>query len=246
MQSSNPALNVKIFDKERAFQSADRMTMEGTVMKSGFLLVIVVLGAAWIWYKTGSGQITGAAVQPWLYGSLAVGFLLAIVTIFKPSIACYTAPLYALAEGVLLGLLSYIMEMFFPGIVMQAVGLTFAIFLCMLAAYGFQVLRATERFKKGVVSATAAIFLVYLVSFILRFFGMQVPYIHSGGIIGIGFSLFVVGIAALNLILDFDFIEQGAQKGAPKYMEWFGAFSLLVTLVWLYIEILHLLAKMRD
>ncbi len=137
------------------------------------------------------------------------------------------------------------MELRFPGIAMQAVGLTFGTFLALLIAYKSRIIRATENFKLGIAAATGGIFVIYMISFVLGFFGMNVPYIHESGLIGIGFSLFVVVIAALNLVMDFDFIESGAEQGAPKYMEWYGAFGLLITLVWLYIEILNLLAKLR-
>jgi uncharacterized YccA/Bax inhibitor family protein len=174
------------------------------------------------------------------------GLVMAMVCVFKPTTAPITAPLYAGLEGLVLGALSAILEVQFPGIVIQAVTLTFGVFACLLLAYQSGLIKATENFKLGVVAATGGIFLVYLISFVGGFFGFQMPLIHSSGTFGILFSLFVVGIAALNLVLDFDFIEKGAESGAPKHMEWYGAFGLIVTLEWLYIEILHLLSKLRS
>ena len=157
-----------------------------------------------------------------------------------------TAPLYALAEGLFLGGVSSLFEARFPGIVMQAVLLTFGTLFALLMAYRSGLVRATENFKLGVVAATGGIALVYLATIVLGFFGIGIPYIHESGLVGIGFSLFVVVVAALNLVLDFDFIETGVEQGAPKYMEWYGAFGLMVTRVWLYIEFLRLLAKLQS
>ena len=169
-----------------------------------------------------------------------------MVTVFKQTLAPYTTPIYAALEGVALGGISVVFEARYPGIVSQAVFLTFGTLGALLMAYRSGVVKATENFKLGVVAATGGIALLYFLSFILGFFGMSVPLIHSSGTFGILFSLFVVVIAALNLVLDFDFIEKGVERGAPKHMEWYGAFGLLVTLVWLYLEILHLLAKLQS
>jgi uncharacterized YccA/Bax inhibitor family protein len=170
----------------------------------------------------------------------------AFVTVFKKEWSAVTAPIYALLEGLMLGALSAILEVRFPGVAIESVALTFATCLCLLLAYRSGVIRATEKFKLGIVAATGGIAVVYLVSMVIGFFGIQVPYIYGSGPIGIGFSMVVVVIAALNLILDFNFIEEGASRGAPKYMEWYAAFGLMVTLVWLYLEILRLLTKLRD
>ncbi len=172
--------------------------------------------------------------------------MVALVTAFKREWAPVTTPIYALLEGLFLGGLSLLYEQQFPGIVMNAVGLTFGTLAALLLAYRSGLIKATENFKLGIFAATGGIALLYLVSMGLGFFGIRIPLIHGSGVIGIGFSLFVVGIAALNLVLDFDFIERGAESGAPKYMEWYGAFGLLVTLIWLYIEILRLLAKLQS
>ena len=183
--------------------------------------------------------------MPFLIGGGIGGLILALVTVFKREWSGFTAPAYAVCEGLVLGGISAIFELKFPGIVMQAVALTFGTLFCLLMAYKTGLIRVTEKFRLGVFVATAAIALVYLVSFVLGFFNLQVPFMVGSGLVSIGFSLFVVGIASLNLVLDFDFIEHGAEAGAPKYMEWYGAFGLMVTLVWLYIEILQLLAKLR-
>ena len=178
--------------------------------------------------------------------SVVAGLIVAMVTVFKQTLAPYTTPIYAALEGVALGGISVIFEARYPGIVSQAVFLTFGTLGALLMAYRSGVVKATENFKLGVVAATGGIALLYFLSFILGFFGVSVPLIHSSGTFGILFSLFVVVIAALNLVLDFDFIEKGVERGAPKHMEWYGAFGLLVTLVWLYLEILHLLAKLQS
>ena len=174
------------------------------------------------------------------------GLIAAIITVFKRHLAPYTTPIYALLEGLALGGISRFFETLYPGIVNQAVFLTFGTLAALLFAYRSGLIKPTENFKLGIVAATGGIFFVYIISFILGLFGVQVPLIHSNSNFGILFSFGVVVIAALNLVLDFDFIEEGAEIGAPKYMEWFGAFGLLVTLIWLYLEILHLLAKLQS
>ena len=245
MRTANPALNDAAFRDLRASGDLERMTLQGTVNKSFLLLLILMAPAFLVWNRFfASGN--PATVFPWMIGGAIGGMILALVTIFKKEWAPVSAPLYAALEGAFLGGLSALMEARFPGIVIQAVMLTFGTTMALLLAYRSGMIRATENFKLGVVAATGGIFLVYLATFVLGFFGMQVPYIHGSGPIGIGFSVVVVVIAALNLVLDFDFIEQGASRGAPKYMEWFAAFGLMVTLVWLYIEILRLLSKLRS
>jgi len=246
MRTANPALNEQTF-KEVPYAAAgtDAMTIQGTVNKTGWLLAIALIAALWTWnkfFETGNP----ASVSPLMLVGAVGGFVVAMVTVFKKTWAAVTAPLYAALEGLLLGGLSSIFETRFPGIVIQAVGLTFGTLFCLLMAYRSGLIKATENVKLGIVAATGAIALVYFVSIILGFFGVRIPLIHQSGIVGIGFSLFVVVIAALNLVLDFDFIEHGAASGAPKYMEWYAAFGLMVTLIWLYIEILRLLAKLRD
>ncbi|AHM61358.1 hypothetical protein D770_15520 [Flammeovirgaceae bacterium 311] len=242
MRSSNPALK-KAFSGSYYAEGSDVMTVKGAVDKSFILILIVLAGAAVSWTLISGGLVPA---QPLLIGSGIAGFVLAMVTIFKAGIAKYTAPLYAVLEGLFLGGLTLFFEMMFPGIAFQAISLTLGVFICMLIAYKTGVIKATEGFRAGLMAATGAVALVYIISMVMSFFGYQIPFIHESGLIGIGFSVVVVVIAALNLVLDFAFIEEGAAMGAPKHMEWYAAFSLLVTLVWLYLEILRLLAKLAS
>ncbi len=247
MRTANPALNDDTFRNYAGAITPDQvMTVQGTVNKTAILLLCVVITAGWTWSQFFSSvEPNPASVTPWMIGGAIGGFVLALITTFKPQWAGVTAPLYALLEGLFIGGISALMEMRFPGIVIQAVGLTFGTCLALLMAYKSGLVRATEKFKLGVMAATGGIFLVYLASMVLGLFGVRIPLIHDSGLFGIGFSVFVVIVAALNLVLDFDFIETGAAQRAPKYMEWYGAFALMVTLVWLYIEILRLLSKLR-
>jgi len=251
MRSGNPALKESTFldlgSGAVVTGNGQAMTLNGTVNKTGFLLLLTVLTAAFAWSQIEigpRGQVSGAGLYLW--GGLIGGLIMSLVTIFKKEWSPVTAPMYALLEGFFLGAISSIFEARFPGIVIQAVMLTFGTLFALLAAYRTGLIKATENFKLGVVAATGGIALVYLASIVLRMFNIEIPYIHQSGIIGIGFSLFVVVIAALNLVLDFDFIENGVEQGAPKYMEWYGAFGLMVTLVWLYIEFLRLLSKLQS
>ena len=255
IRSGNPALKESTFldlgSGTVVSRDAGAMTLNGTVNKTGILLLLSVLTAAFAWTQS---VVTGpdgtAMVAPgvtiYALGGAIGGFILAMVTVFKKTWSPVTAPLYALVEGFFLGAISAVFELKYPGIVFQAVVLTFGTLGALQAAYRSGLIRATENFKLGVVAATGGIALVYLVSMGLRLFGKDIPLIHESGLVGIGFSLFVVVIAALNLVLDFDFIESGVEAGAPKYMEWYGAFGLMVTLVWLYIEFLRLLAKLQS
>jgi uncharacterized YccA/Bax inhibitor family protein len=227
----------------KAITGVETMTLQGAVNKTVALLALVVIGAAYTWnlyYNQGP-----AAVQPWMFGGLIGGLVLALITIFKAQWAPKTAPLYAVLEGLALGGISAMFEARFPGIVIQAVGLTFGTLFALLFLYKSRVIRVTENFRLGIFAATGGVALVYLVSFIGRMFGWQMPLIHESSPLGILFSLFVVGVAALNLVLDFDFIERG-DGVAPRYMEWYAAFGLIVTLVWLYLELLRLLAKLKE
>ncbi len=245
-RTGNPTLNKQTFSG--LSPAADTMSLQGTVNKTFLLLILCTLSAAWIWGRAyGAVEPSQAgSLQLWMLGGALGGFVMAMVTVFKKTWAMVTAPLYALLEGLFLGGLSATLEFQYPGIVIQAVGITFGTLFCLLLAYTSGLIRATENFKLGIVAATGGIFLVYMASFVLGFFGINIPFIFGNSLIGIGFSLVVVVIAALNLVLDFDFIESGVAHGAPKYMEWYAAFGLMVTLVWLYIEILRLLAKLRS
>ena len=245
-RSGNPALNDATFKNAGIGSLGQTMTLQGTVNKTGILLALVILGASYTWnlfFQTGNP----AAVMPLALGGAIGGLIFAIITIFKKSWASITAPIYAGLEGLFLGGISAIFEAQYPGIVIQATGLTLGTLASLLLLYKLGIIKPTENFRLMIVSATMGIGIVYLISFIMNMFGSTgIGFIHSNGIFGIGFSLFVVAIAALNLVLDFDFIEQGSELGAPKYMEWFGAFSLMVTLIWLYLEMLRLLAKLRS
>ena len=247
MRSGNPALNDKTFlDVGRGtVVSGDAMTLSGTVNKTALMLVILVACGAHTWSLY--SPTNPGAVMPWLIGGGIAGLVLALITCFKAAWSPVTAPMYAAAEGLFVGAVSAIFEASYPGIVVQAVTLTMGILASLLMAYKSGLIKATENFKLGVVAATGGICLVYLANFVMRMFGMEgFGFIHESGPMAIAFSAFVVVIAALNLVLDFDFIESGVDAGAPKYMEWYGAFGLTVTLVWLYLEILRLLAKLRD
>lgn len=224
------------------------MTVSGAVNKS-FLLIAIIFGTAIFSWSSAfpDGWSEGAAPSiPMWYLPGAIGALVfAMIIIFKPTTAPYLAPVYAALEGLLLGAISALFEVKYPGIVLQAVLCTAGVFLALLLAYQSKLIKVTENFRLGVVAATGGIAIVYLIDFGMRFFGMNMPFIHETGALGIGVSLFIVAVASLNLVLDFDFIEQGAERGAPKFMEWYAAFGLVVTLVWLYLEMLRLLSKGR-
>ncbi|MDD3149389.1 MAG: Bax inhibitor-1/YccA family protein [Candidatus Gastranaerophilales bacterium] len=245
MRASNPTLNASVFNNVKVFDNSPVMTLEGTVNKTMMLLLIVFLGAFFAWNQFAATQSMSSVSGLIALGGIG-GFITAMITIFKKDWSPITAPIYAGLEGLLLGGISAYFETLYPGIVFQAVLLTFGTMFGLLMAYQSGKIRATENFKLGVFAATAGIGILYLVSFVMGFFGTTIPYIHESGMIGIGFSGFVVVIAALNLVLDFDFIENAANSKVPKYMEWYASFGLLVTLVWLYLEILKLLAKLRS
>lgn len=249
IRSGNPTLKESTFAQYRGSMEtrsnpANTMTLDGTVHRTFFLLCLLVGSASLVWNLA---RTMPDLLIPAVIGSSIASLIVAIVTVFKKEWSPVTASIYAILEGVVLGVISSIFEMQYPGIVMQAVGLTFGTLFSLLAAYRSGLIKATENFKLGVVAATGGIFVLYLVNMVMRFaFGSSMSFIHESGGFGIGFSLFVVVVAALNLVLDFDFIEQGVEYGAPKYMEWYAAFGLMVTLVWLYLEILRLLAKLRS
>ncbi|HUV97795.1 MAG TPA: Bax inhibitor-1/YccA family protein [Acidobacteriaceae bacterium] len=244
MKTSNPALNSQVFQGEHA-ALGESMTLDGTVNKTGILLVCAGASAAWAWHVFMQTR-SAASVLPLMWIGLLGGLVFAMITIFKKTWAPVTAPVYSLLEGLALGSISAVLEVRYPGIAMQSVGLTFGTLLVLLVAYRSGLIPVTQKFRLGIVAATGAIMLLYIAEMVLGFFGIHFASINGNGMIGIGFSVVVVIIAALNLVLDFDFIESGVRAQAPKYMEWYGAFGLMVTLVWLYIEILNLLAKVRS
>ena len=241
LRSGNPTLNAKTFSNFDLTASGS-MTIMGTVNKTAFSLLLLMTTALFTW-NLPVGDPRGNGLM--IFGMLG-GFILAIVTVFKHQWAKFTVPVYALMQGLALGGISKYFESMYPGIVNQAVMLTFGTLGALLLAYRSGLIKATENFKLGIIAATGGIAFVYMISWILSWFSISVPVIHSNSNMGILFSIGVVIIAALNLVLDFDFIEEGSEKGAPKYMEWYGAFGLLVTLIWLYLEILRLLAKLSS
>jgi uncharacterized YccA/Bax inhibitor family protein len=248
---NNPALTERTFQEvARTRTTESAMTLNGTIVKTGLLLLILVVAGAVSWQQVRTASADSNLWVLMLGGGILGGFVVALVTIFVPRVSPFTAPLYAALEGLALGVLSYITEARFQGIVVQAVLLTVGVLIIMLFLYLTRILQPTKKFVIGVIAATGAICLFYLASFLLMLFGVGTTYIsevlYGTGWLGIGFSVFVVVIAVLNLIIDFGFIENGVALGAPKYMEWYAGFGLLVTLIWLYIEILRLLSKLRS
>lgn len=244
--SGNPALSDKTFQKDFLVLDGQTMTVRGTANKFGLLFLMVLGAASFTWdlfYQ-------GVNVMPWAIGAAVAGFVLALIIIFKKQWSPYLALGYALCEGLFLGAISAgfnaVFEKSYPGIVMQAVLLTLGTAAAMYVLYRFRIIQATQTFKKVIITATAGIAVFYVIAMVLRLFGIQMPYLHDNSMMGIGISLFIVAIAALNLILDFDRIEQGEAQGAPKYYEWYSAFGLLVTIVWLYMEMLRLLSKLAS
>lgn len=256
MRTANPALNPKVWEKAGRAVSDQAMTIQGTVNKTAILLLLVLVPAAFVWNKFAAVAVPAApgmestapmgSLALWMIGGMLAGVVFALATIFKKTWAPVTAPLYAIAEGCFLGGMSLLFNTAFPGIVPQAIGLTFGVLFVLLGVYKAGWIKVTQKFRMMVIGATGAIALLYVVSFVMSFFGASIPLIHSSGEWGIAFSLFVVGIAALNLVLDFDYIERGTEAQAPQYMEWYFAFGLMITLIWLYIEILRLLAKLQS
>ena len=268
---SNPVLNERTIEKWAAPDAAQRagvndgpvsewssppapgesMTVKGSVSATAVLIVLLLISAAYGWYQTGSPTVDSQGVVQYGIPSLAmvgvfVGLGLAFLMAFKPHLARFVAPVYALAQGVFVGSVSRAYEEFYDGIVIQAAGATIAVTAVMLGMYLTGVIRVTDRFRRIVISATLGLMVFYLISWVISLFGANVSFLSSSSPMSIGFSVIVVGLAAMNLALDFDFIERGSQAGLPKHFEWFAAFGLLVTLVWLYLELLRLLAKLRD
>lgn len=250
LRTSNPVLREKTFQGLTA--TGEPMTINGTIARTGLLLVLMLITGAWTWNRfTGAaagGDLAAgfAAVSPFLWGGLIVGLVLAIASAFKPNWTPITAPLYAIAEGTFLGAISAMFEVRYPGIVVQAILASVGVLAVMLVLYRTGVIKVTQKFRMGVMAATGGILLLYLAQWVLTAFtSHSMGFINSGGTWGILFSVFVVCIAALNLVLDFDLIERANAQGAPKYMEWYCAFALMVTLVWLYLELLRLLGNLR-
>lgn len=247
-QSGNPTLSEKMFGKSIDRSSNETMTVRGSINKFGFLMLMVIAGAAYTWNLYDAFKIPTMMTFMWV--GVIGGMVTAFVIMFKPNWAGFLSPLYGLLEGFFIGAISAIINAAFaqkyPGIVLQAVGLTFGVALAMFLLYNFRIIKATQKFRSVIIGATLGIGIFYLITIVLNLFHVNLPFMYNASPLGIGISLFVVAIAALNLILDFDMIEKGAEMGAPKYMEWYGAFGLLVTLVWLYIEILKLLSRIAS
>jgi uncharacterized YccA/Bax inhibitor family protein len=249
MKSSNPVLSEKMFARDQVY-GQETMTINGTINKTGLMLLLVIAGAVFTWGKFFNAfsaeypQEAMSAVMPWLLIGGIGGFIAAIVTAFRPQSAAISAPIYAVLQGLFLGGISAIFESSYTGIVMRAVALTLGVFVMMLLLYRSKIIQVTDKFRMGVFAATGGIALVYVVSFVAGMFGANVSFLHDSSTLSIVISLVVVGVAALNLMLDFDFIERASGSGAAKNMEWFGAFGLMVTLIWLYLELLRLLSKL--
>ncbi len=246
-KSGNPTLTEKMFDRSLQLEATMQGTMSvrGTLNKFGFLLLMIIAGAAYNWHLFQEQQF--GQMQVWMIVGIVGGLISAIAITFKPNWAPYIAPLYGLLEGLFIGGVSAIFnKAFVPGLVMQAVGLTFGVAFAVFLLYNFRIVKATEKFKSIIIASTLGIGLFYLLTMLLNLFGVNVSFVYDSSMLSIGISLFVVAIAALNLVLDFDMIEQGAERGAPKFMEWYCAFGLMVTLVWLYFEILKLLSKLSS
>ena len=259
---SNPVLNDRVLNNWAPPVSdgpvsawppppSDRMTVGGSVSATAVLLVLLLASAVVGWMMTGTPQtqsdgtiaygIPGAALI-----GVVIGFGLAIFLMFKPHLARILAPIYALAEGLFVGAISRMYETFYDGIVIQAAGATVAVVAAMLLLYATGIVKVTDRFRRIVIAATMGVMAFYAIAFIISLFGGSISFLSSSSAFSIGFSFLVAGLAAFNLALDFDFIEKGAAQGLPKHFEWFAGFGILVTVVWLYLEILRLLAKLRE
>lgn len=242
----NPVLSEKVFNKAHAQEGTEVMTVKGTAFKSIVLIFMVLAGAAYTW-KVFNEAINPASVTPWMWGGLIGGFVVAIIISFKPNLAQYLAPVYAVLEGLFLGAISAMFNQAFaesaPGIVVNATLLTILTAVAMLVIYRTGLIKVNEKFIKIISAAIGAVALYYFVNIILSLFGVNLVMLHNSGPLSIGISLVIIGVAAFSLLVDFNFIEKASEQGAPKYMEWYGAFALMVTLIWLYLEILKLLAK---
>ena len=235
--SSNPVMTEKAFQKSAGtlVQGGETMTVSGAVNKTLILTGILLLTTVFSYANPNPILMWGGAIG---------GFIVVIFSVFKPQYSNITAPVYAALEGLFVGGISAIYASLFNGIIFQAVTITMAILFTMLFLYKSGIIKVTKSFRTGVIMATGAVALVYVVSIVLGMFGIQIPYLHQGGMIGIGISLVIIGIASLNLLLDFDNFEKGEQYGAPAYMEWFSAMGLLITLIWLYLEVLRLVSML--
>jgi uncharacterized YccA/Bax inhibitor family protein len=244
MKSSNPAFREKTWADAAQGTRGEVMTLNGTAVKAGVLGGLVVLSAAWPWHLFFSNNVSPDVLMPYIFGGGIGGFITAMICIFNQKSAPITAPIYAVLEGLCLGAISATYEYKYPGVAIQAVGLSFAVLGAFLFSYTTGLIRPSSGFLRGISLATMGIAIYYVVALIMGCFGLHAPMIYNTGMIGIGFSLFVTAIAAFNLFIDFNFIDRSVQQGAPKYMEWYGAFGLMLTLVWMYLEMLRLMSKL--
>lgn len=251
LRTNNPVLRDKMF-QNLAAASGERMTVNGTVARTALLLVLMLITGFWTWSHfmaavANGGLVAGIqAMQSFMWGGAIVGFVLALAGTFKPNWTPVTAPLYALAEGTFLGAISAVFEVQYRGIVLEAILASIGVLAVMLFLYRTGIIKVTQKFRMGVVAATGGIFLLYLVAWgVSAFTRYDMGFVYGAGTLGLVLSVVFVCIAALNLLLDFDMVERASAQGAPKYMEWYCAFGLMVTLVWLYIQLLQLLASSR-
>jgi len=245
-KTSNPAMRSEIFaSASRDTTTTEVMTVNGAINKSLLLLLLILLGGSYTW-KVAFDNLNPGAVTPWMIGGAIGGLITALIIIFKPTTARIAAPIYAIFEGLFLGGISAYFEAAYQGIVIQAVALTIGTLLIMLFVYRTGIIKVNKQFMAGIVAATGAVALFYIISMFIGWFGGNTSYITGNSNLSIIISGVIVVIAALNLVVDFHIIDEGAKQGAPKYMEWYGAFALMVTLVWLYLELLKLLAKVSS
>lgn len=244
MNKPNPAMS-RGFSKVLSEPFIESMTVSSTINKTFMLLAIMIISAAYTWARFFASGGYQPDIIKFAIGGAIVGSLIGLITSFAPKLAKFTAPLYAIAEGFFIGGISAIIEMSYPGIVLQAVGLTFAIAFVMASLYRSGIIRATSKFKSIMLSLIFGVVLFSVINIVLSMFGIYFPAIYGNGPLGIAISLFIAGVAAFSLIIDFDFIYRASEHGAPKYMEWYGAFALMVGLVWLYLRILNLLSKLQ-
>jgi uncharacterized YccA/Bax inhibitor family protein len=246
MKTSNPAFREKTWTEAGSAVGGATMTLNGTAVKAGVLGALLVASAAWPWHMFFTSNAPVSALMPFVLIGTIGGFIVALLTIFKQTFAPVTAPLYAILEGLALGGISAIYEYQYPGVAIQGIALSFAVLGSFLLAYSTKLVRPSNNFMQGVAMATGGIAIYYVIAMVMSIFGMHAPMMWDSGWLSIGFSLFVVAVAALNLFIDFNFIELNVERGAPKYMEWYGAFGLMLTMVWLYLEVLRLLSKLRS
>ena len=240
-KTGNPILRTKAFTQTGVI-TGDRMTVAGTIGKSFILLVLLTITAGWVWSRF-YAEGTIDAVSPYMVGGIIGGLVFGLAASFKPTWSPVAAPLYAICEGLALGGISAVFELRYHGIVIQAVGLTLAVAFGMLGLYATGIIKVTDRFRRMLFSATVGIMIFYAITWIVSLFGVDTSIIYGHSSLSIGISLVIVAIAAFNLVMDFDIIATQSAAGAPRFMEWYGAFALMVTLVWLYLEILRLLAN---